>query len=504
METHLGTETEASRTHRDFSVRDALNVIWRRIFWLKLVVIGLPTAVLVSCLLVSPVYRTSAKIMIQAKKENTTLLQATRDPAFSSYVNLNVDEIDVNSEMELLQSMDLWVSLVKKLGLDKERRKNRGPVREFVEDGIVSIKEFLGLDTRMEKAGLEDSLAARATAQALLKDFKVVPVPKSKILDLTFDYDDPVKVKEILSTLLDLYIPYHLQANAVEGAQSFFSGQGDMYKKKLDDAEQGLAAFKKQWGLSLPEKQKTELISVVKQLEDSLIEANANFSQYEYMLTSIKRGVMPTGQLTPSQQRGGENTVLTVIASQLIRAEQKRLQTQEIFGADSRDYKAAEDAVQDLSHRFQSSIQVEVDILQKKKASIEESLKKTKEALQTVEEKSEESKDLQLKVLIAKERYLQYVTKEEEARLENLKLGDKLVNVNIVAKPFVPARPVFPRKVLFTLLAFFVSFPLGIGLILMANLFDHTFDDPRDIEQHTGYKVLASMKLLNKGGVGSS
>ena len=231
MENRSSVETDVTRTDREFSTRDALNVIYRRIFWLKLVVIGLPTAVLVCSFLVSPIYRTSAKIMIQAKKENTTLLQGARDPGFSSYVNLNVDEIDVNSEMELLQSMDLWVSLVKKLGLEKEQHRNREPVKEFVRNAIASVREFLGIDNVAGKAGPEDSLAERTTAQALLKDFKVVPVPKSKILDLSFDYDDPVKVKNILSTLLDLYIPYHLQANAVVGAQSFFSGQGDLTEK---------------------------------------------------------------------------------------------------------------------------------------------------------------------------------------------------------------------------------------------------------------------------------
>ena len=239
-------------------------------------------------------------------------------------------------------------------------------------------------------------------------------------------------------------------------------------------------------------------------MEDSLIDANSNMSQYEYMLASIKKGAMPTGQLAAAQNKPGDNTVLTVIATQLIRAEQKRLQSNEVFGADSRDYKAADDAVKDLSNRLQSAIQVQIDIVKSKKISLENSLKRAKESLQIIEEKSEEAKNFQLNVLIAKERYLQYVSKEEEARMENLKLGDKLVNVNIVAKPFVPARPIFPRKVLFTLLAFFISFPLGIGLILMLNLFDHTFDDPREIERHTGYKVLASVRLMNKGEVRGS
>jgi uncharacterized protein involved in exopolysaccharide biosynthesis len=499
MDPQVRMNGDAGRNGRIFSVRDILSILFRRIYVLKFLMIILPLAVFVSSLLVTPIYRTSAKIMIQAKKENATLLQTPRDPGFSSYVNLNVDEIDLNSEMELLQSMDLWVQVVNKLGLQKQVEAKQSAIKESVKGLVHSVRNAVGLPKKEFRGDSEESIATRDTAQALLRNFMVVPVQKSKILDLTFDYSDPEMVKKILSTLLDLYIPYHIEANAVHGAEIFFSGQGEMYSKKLEEAELELAAFKKKWGISSPEKQKGELIGSIKQIEDLLIEANSNLSQYEYMLNSTKKGIVPSGQLAASATRGNENTVINVIATQLIRAEQKRLQSSEVFGENSRDYRAAIDLVADLSSKLQNAIQNEIDVIKTKKISLEQSLTDKKNELQILEEKSEEAKTLQLRALIAKERYLQYVSKEEEARLENLKVGNRLVNVNIVARPFVPTSPIFPQIGLFTLAAFLISIPLGIGIILMINMFDHTFNHPRDIEQHTGYKVLATVNLLKKG-----
>ena len=106
--------------------------------------------------------------------------------------------------------------------------------------------------------------------------------------------------QKILATLLDLYIPYHMEVYSLPGAEKFFSGQSDLYRQKYEKADRDLAEFKKKWGLSLAERQKTELITFIKQLQDALVEANSNLSQYQIMLASVKKGFLPSGQLTPS------------------------------------------------------------------------------------------------------------------------------------------------------------------------------------------------------------
>jgi uncharacterized protein involved in exopolysaccharide biosynthesis len=331
-----------------------------------------------------------------------------------------------------------------------------------------------------------------------MRNFKVVPVPKSKILNLSFRYSDPQMAKKILDTFLDLYISYHGEVYAVPGALQFFSDVGGSYKKEWEKAEADVAEFKNKWGLSAPDKQKGELITLNKQIEDSLVEINANLTQYQDMVTALDQGTLPTGQLSASMQRGTENTVISVIATQLLRAMQKQMQLAEYFTPGSRDLRAAEEVVTDLSNKFRGALVSESDILRAKKASLEASLKAKREALAALEEKSEEARKLQLAATVAKERYLQYLAKEEEARLEKLRGGSRVVTVSVIGKPFVQPDPIFPKTGLFVLAAFFVSFPLGIGIILLANFFDHTFDNPRDVEFATGYPVLASLGKMTK------
>jgi uncharacterized protein involved in exopolysaccharide biosynthesis len=472
------------------SLRDTLNILFRRKRILLFLNIFLPLAVLGICFLVDPVYESSAKVIVTAKKENATLLQGPKDSSAAMYVNLNVDETDLNSEMELLKSLDLWIRTVKTLNLSQT-----GEQKGFIRSTLSNLKRGLGFSS--EKAGASDR-ADRQIAELLLRDFKVIPGVKSKVLDLSFKSNDPVQAQKILATLLDLYIPYHLEVYSLPGAQGFFSGQGDMYKERYEKADAELADFKRKWGISLPEKQKSEIITTIKQIEDALVELKANRSQYEYMLSALNQGILPTGQLASSMQRGNENTVINIIISQLIRAEQKQLQSGETFSAESRDHRASSDLVKELNRRLKDAMQSEVQTMAAKQKSLEASLKIKQDELQVLEDKGDEARRLQLDVNIAKERYLQYVTKEEEARLENLKVGKHLVNVSIVTKPFLPTDPIFPKTLLYVLGAFFLSFPLGIGLILILNFFDHTFQSPREMESVTDMRVLASIGNLKK------
>jgi uncharacterized protein involved in exopolysaccharide biosynthesis len=467
-------------------------MFFRRIYLFWIMVVILPLGALIACLIVDPVYETTAKVIVTAKRETSTLLQYPKEMAAQMSFNLNVDETDLNSEMELLRSSDLWILTVKHLGLAAFKTKETGTIKGW----LKQINEMLGrpLEKKTgESTANRESAEIQRIAEALLKNLKITSVVKSKVLDLSFKYSDPVMAQKILATLLELYIPYHMEVYSLPGAEKFFSGQGDLYKQRYNKADRELAEFKKKWGLSLAERQKTELITFIKQIQDALVEVNANLSQYQTMLASVKRGYVPSGQLTPSAQRSGENTFINIVSSQLLRAVQKQWQTAEVYQVGSRDYQATAEMVRDLTRKFEEALQGELDILEAKKASFEQSLKEKEEQLELLEEKSEEARRMQLDVTIAKERYLQYVAKEEEARLENLKGGTQLRDVTVVGKPLTPVLPIFPKTLLFVLGSFFLAIPVGLGAILTAHFLDHTFDNPRVLEAGTGYPVLASI-----------
>jgi uncharacterized protein involved in exopolysaccharide biosynthesis len=189
------------------------------------------------------------------------------------------------------------------------------------------------------------------------------------------------------------------------------------------------------------------------------------------MLASVKKGYFLSGQLTAGTQRGGEYTYINIVSSQLLRAVQKQWQTAEVYQTESRDYRATADMVRDLTKKFQEALQGELEVIEAKKMSFEQSLKEKEEQLELLEEKSEEARRMQLDATVAKERYLQDLSEEEEARLENLKGGTQVRDVSVMGKPLTPAEPIFPKTFLFCG-AFFCD-SVGMGAILTAHFLDH-------------------------------
>jgi uncharacterized protein involved in exopolysaccharide biosynthesis len=480
------------------TLRDILNVVFRRIIWLKVIVPLLTLSVLVACLIAKPSFETTAKVMITAKKETPSLLVSSGGAGPSKVINLNVDEADINSEMEILNSIDLWTKTVKAIGLESLAGKTKGWTQTTTENLTNLFGNLFSSNKAVDPEKEQDNLNLRF-AQGLLANFKVTPAPRSRVIDLSLKFDDPEMVQRILSKLLELYVPYHLQVYSMPGAQAFFTEQVDQWKNQYVQADRDLIEFRRRWNIALPERQKSELIAQVKQLEDLLTESYANLSQYETMLTLYKQGSMTSGQLTPSSQRGNENTVMNVIAVQLLQAEQKRLQNSEIFTVGSRDYQASMEQMMEISKKFQDTLNSEVALLNAKKTTLEEALSTKREQLLELLVKSEEARSKQLDVTVAKEQYLQYLAKEEAAKVDNLESREKLVDVKVIGWPIVPNKPVFPKTGLFVLGGFFFSIFLGLGMIFLANFFDFTFDSPKELESATGHRVLATFgKLKNK------
>ena len=108
----------------------------------------LPLGTLASTYLVDPSYETTAKIIVTAKQENANVLFTPSAPGSTAILSLNVDDSDLNSEMELLVSPDLWNRTVQKLGLRFFKRREAGPVGQWTEGITRSIKETLGMEVR--------------------------------------------------------------------------------------------------------------------------------------------------------------------------------------------------------------------------------------------------------------------------------------------------------------------------------------------------------------------
>jgi uncharacterized protein involved in exopolysaccharide biosynthesis len=320
----------------------------------------------------------------------------------------------------------------------------------------------------------------------------VVPPPKSRILEVYFQHDNPRKTQQILKIHLKLYLSYHAEVFAVRGAMSLFKERLDKFKAEYMSSVNKLIKFRQKWGLSYPEKQQEFLISLTKQLSSRITELEGQAQQFKSMLTAIERDDIPTGQLLQSQ-----NQVISVMAAQILRAMEKNMEMRQTFHPASRNVVESGRHTEELKVQFQKILQGQLDNVLAQKNTLEASLKRHLTRLQQLEDKSQEAEPIELEAAIAKQRYLRYSDKVEEVRISDLMEGSNVVNVKVVSQPYLPSSKIFPRTGMYVMGAFALAFPLGIGIILVTNIFDRSFESPQQVEQTTGFPVLASLNKLS-------
>ncbi len=91
---------------------------------------------------------------------------------------------------------------------------------------------------------------------------------------------------------------------------------------------------------------------------------------------------------------------------------------------------------------------------------------------------------------------MSYKKKGEELRVSDLLSTQKISGVRVVSEAKAPVEPVGPRRGLILALAALIGLFLGIGYSALAEYFNHTFRDERDVERMLGARVLMTVPKL--------
>jgi uncharacterized protein involved in exopolysaccharide biosynthesis len=138
----------------------------------------------------------------------------------------------------------------------------------------------------------------------------------------------------------------------------------------------------------------------------------------------------------------------------------------------------------------------EYEETQKRHYEIEMKIRDIVKRVNYLNKKEFEIDGLKNEIVIAKEKYLLYEKKKEEARIAELLDREKLLNISIVELAPLPLEPIKPRFVINFFISIFVGAAWGIILIFIQEFFDHSFKTKEDIENILALPVLASISKI--------
>jgi polysaccharide chain length determinant protein (PEP-CTERM system associated) len=447
-----------------------------------------------------------AATMLLPKKYTSETLVLVDQPRVPTEFVKPVVTVDLNQRLASMQEQILSRTrlqpIIEKFGLFPTKRKN-----QTIDDVVEKLR------TAVVVRPLD---AMPGTGNHSLPGFYV---------DVT--YENPQAAQQICTEITSMFMQQNSREREQQAVQttSFLSAQLDEAKRKLDEQDQKLAAFKRQYLGSLPEEGQTNLNllnSMNAQLEANIQSLNRaqqdkafNESLLNQQEASAAVGVpvaSNTGE-TPQQQLATLEEQLATLQSRYTPEhpdvvklrnqveEFKRRMTEAPKPATVPVPKVDSFQVQQLRAKIRQNDQTISD-LSKRQNQLQEQLLQLQGRLQASPVVEQQLKEITRNYQTAQDFYNDLLKKREQSAMAtDLEHQQQSEQFRVLDPPSLPDRPSFPNKTTFVGGGLGAGLALSLAILYLVGLLDKSMHSERDVELCLNLPVLTTVPAL--AGIGS-
>ena len=484
-----------------WTARALLEILFRRKRVFALTFCAVTAAVLIAVLVLPVEYEAQTKMLIERRRFDPIITSTdARQGSGADMSELSrLDEQDIDSEIDLLNSDDVLRQVVERCGL----AGRTSAWRQWLLFGQPSP------EVRMAKA-----------VETLRKHLRIDPPNKSNIVTVGYRSPDPAKAADVLRVLTQVYIQKHLDVHRPAGSTEFFAAEVVRKRKALDDAQERLADFTRREGVVSAPAESSALMEKASAFDGTLHSTRAQIAAVEQRIANLRAQLRHASPRVVTQVKTS-STLLEKLKDDLYSLQLKR---SELLTKYQPTYRLVQDvdkqiadtrsAIADAERNLTAEQTTDQDPVyawlksQLAQASSELSALRATEAdthrtvdeyrnravaLQTV---GNEQNDLQLAVKTAEDAYLEAVRQQNDAHLSAALDRAQIANVAVAEAATVPALPLMPWTVRLTLGLALALF-LATAAAFVADYIDPSFRSPLDVESTLAVPVLAAIPRGN-------
>ncbi len=494
------------------SPRDFLNTFFKRKRMMIVIFCAIVGAVTFYSVTVTPRYESNASMLLKFGREYAYRPEVgTSQPP----VELNREDL-VNSEIQILASQELAHGVVSRIGEQTLYPGIGEPPEPFTIGALrQSVRQLL--DAFHEQSPEPADNALQLAVIKFRGELKIDAVPKSMVVNVAFRHPDAAIAAQAVNTLLELFKEKRLAVFSDPKSQ-FLEAQLEHYVKQLSEGEAKLEAYRQEFAVYDLQQQKQLLLTQRNALETELNATENQASEEARRLTSLRnqlKQVDPTVNLASETQR---YPVVDDANSQLLSLRLREQQllakyheaspfVQDVRGEISLVQNFLQKAQREVATRTQTGKNIVYDqihlavttseasrnALEAKHATIAEQLTRIDEEIRTLDLRERELQQLQRDVENYTANYKTYVTKVEEARIEEQMDERKMVNVSVIEPATMALRPITPQKLLNIALAVLFGSGMAVSAALGAEYFRSGFSGPEAAARALDMRLLGSI-----------
>jgi len=441
--------------------------------------------------MLAPSYQAHMNVLVRRGRVDPLVTPApTPSPMFQR------DEItdeELNSQVELLRDDEIL----------------RTVVQATAPAGSPWYERYLG--------GSEEVRLARSVRR-MARRLMVVPIRKTNIIQVDYSSSDPAQAAAVLHSLAHAYLERQQRVRRPSGEYEFFDQQVTQSRRGLLDAEFRLMDFSSDQGVVSAAQERDMALQKLSDAETNDRQTQVTIVETRRRIRDLESKLRSLPERTLTVIRNSDNPQLTEkMKSKLLELQLKRTELLTKFQPSYRlvqqiDQQIAETKAsilgeehsplrdettnQEPNHEWAKSelikAQVELGTLEAHGQAVRIQVTGYREVAQRLGGNALRQGELLAELKVAEEKYLLYVNKREEARIENALDQGGILNVTIAEEPRVPALPARAGWV-FGLIGVMLGSTLSTGLAFTADYLNPGFRTPDEVVDYLGVPVLASL-----------
>lgn len=499
---HFGEPEEGG-----FNLRAQIGTIWRG-RWI--IVICTVVALVIGFLAVSqlkPSYRTSGKVLFEAKRANITDMEDV-------VVGPDYSRDSLVNEVQILSSTNLIDRVVEKLNLERYPEFNpslRGEDKSMaaILRSLLNWRTYispslladLGIIPPSEPAFVDEAVRERrkrlAVISNVLDGLSLQPIPNSRVIQVSFEGSRPDLTARIVNTIAEQYIVDQLEAKltATRRASEWLAERTDELGDRLREAE--LEVEQARAELTTDSGQTSEVTrQQLSQINSALTAARAQRAQLEVQYKSVADALnnenVDLGAVTMFrnspviQQLRREESDLRSRDASLAALASGHPRRQEIAVS----LREVRSNIREEAQRIATALQSSLEDALNGETRLEEEIGELEATEQEQRRGEIRLRQLERQAQANRVLYETFLARlQETSQQESLQTSD----VRILTPAEVPNSPVATAKNRILAMALILGGGLGVGVVFLLDRLNNTFRGVDQVQSFTGLPVLASL-----------
>ncbi len=479
---------ERQKQDNEIDLRQVWSAVSRR-QWAILgaaAVVSMVAALILST--ITPVYRASATLLIESDQKNIVSIDEVYGVDTGS-------EQYYETQFEILRSRSIAETVIDRLDLVNEPsfQAKAGGVGQWLRGFRKKPASQVAPDPR------------RRTAERYFQSLFVAPIPKTQLVRVYFDSENPELAARVANAHAQAYIGSIGEArdDVTESAASWMSERVEGLKQQLLDSEQRLQAFREQEQLIDDDGVKSLPAREINDLNSRLIDAKRKFSVARIAYLQV----YPDGEMSPDNL----GSVPAVLDDQVVqRFQEDEAQAAGLVAELGKRYgpkhpkmiaaqgqlAKAQENLNKQQSSVADSIRRNYEAARSEVTSLEQALDMAKAQYQDVGRKESRLAELQQEVDTNRELYEIFYSRIKET-VETLDL--EAGNVRVLTSAITPNEPYKPKKTLIVALAFVVTIGFGVIIAFFLEGMDNTVRNASDVSAAFEVPPLAAVPYIKNG-----